>query len=281
MSWKSTIAKKQTWKDSIMRSKPVTAEEMKADVLKLVMPEIKEKTSWKNTLSIVPKNGLDGKNGKDGKRGPKGDKGDQGPQGQAGKDGINGIDGKNGIDGRDGATWHLVSDEPEDIGMNGDFAFDKSNLEIYFKADGEWQSLGSIKSENKTAFVGGLNGSNGLSAYEVAVKNGFVGTEQEWLDSLQGSGGGGGTSRIVNTITTNTTLAAASNTDYIYFVDNAVTATMPTAIGNENQYFIKAISSTALVDFSLGQTGDGSSTLSLLENDSITLISDGANWRII
>jgi len=26
----------------------------------------------------------------------------------------------------------------------------------------------------------------GLSAYEVAVKNGFVGTEQEWLDSLKG-----------------------------------------------------------------------------------------------
>jgi len=24
----------------------------------------------------------------------------------------------------------------------------------------------------------------GLSAYQVAVKNGFVGTEQEWLDSL-------------------------------------------------------------------------------------------------
>lgn len=280
MSWKSTIAKKPTWKDSIMRSKPVTAEEMKADVLKLVMPEIKEKTSWKNTLSIVPKNGLDGKNGKDGKRGPKGDKGDQGPQGLAGKDGANGVDGKNGIDGRDGATWHLVSDEPEDIGFKGDFAFNKSSFEIYFKED-EWKKLGSIKGENKTAFVGGLNGSNGLSAYEVAVKNGFVGTEQEWLDSLQGSGGGGGTSRIVNTITTNTTLAAASNTDYIYFVDNAVTATMPTAIGNENQYFIKAISSTALVDFSLGQTGDGSSSLSLLENDSITLISDGANWRII
>lgn len=184
MSWKSTIAKKQTWKDSIMRSKPVTAEEMKADVLKLVLPEIKEKTSWKNTLSIVPKNGLDGKNGKDGKRGPKGEKGDQGPQGLAGKDGTNGIDGKNGIDGRDGATWHLVSDEPEDIGMDGDFAFDKSNFEIYFKENDEWQSLGSIKGENKTAFVGGLNGSNGLSAYEIAVKNGFAGTEVEWLASL-------------------------------------------------------------------------------------------------
>lgn len=32
-------------------------------------------------------------------------------------------------------------------------------------------------------------GPAGLSAYEVAVKNGFVGTEQEWLDSLVGPEG--------------------------------------------------------------------------------------------
>ena len=34
----------------------------------------------------------------------------------------------------------------------------------------------------------GQDGINGLSAYEVAVENGFEGTEQEWLDSLGGSG---------------------------------------------------------------------------------------------
>ena len=28
--------------------------------------------------------------------------------------------------------------------------------------------------------------SDGLSAYEVAVKNGFQGTEKEWLESLKG-----------------------------------------------------------------------------------------------
>lgn len=184
MSWKSTIAKKKTWKDSIMRIKPMTSDEIKADVLKLVLPEIKEKTSWKNTLSIVPKNGLDGKSGKDGKRGPKGEKGDQGPQGLAGKDGLNGVDGKNGIDGRDGSTWHLVSDMPEDIGVNGDFAFNKSNFEIYFKENDEWTRLGSIKSKDSVSYVGGLNGTNGLSAYEIAVRNGFVGTEVEWLESL-------------------------------------------------------------------------------------------------
>lgn len=32
--------------------------------------------------------------------------------------------------------------------------------------------------------VQGLSGGTGLSAYEVAVKNGFIGTETEWLNSL-------------------------------------------------------------------------------------------------
>ena len=85
MSWKQTIRKKPTWKDSIMRAKPITPDDMKSEVIKLLMPEIKEKTSWKNTLSIKPLNGKDGANGKDGKNGTKGTKGDQGPQGLPGK----------------------------------------------------------------------------------------------------------------------------------------------------------------------------------------------------
>jgi hypothetical protein len=39
------------------------------------------------------------------------------------------------------------------------------------------------------AGCGGSDGSDGKSAYEIAVENGFTGTEQEWLDSLAGGGG--------------------------------------------------------------------------------------------
>ncbi len=35
----------------------------------------------------------------------------------------------------------------------------------------------------------GVNGKDGLSAYEIAVKNGFVGTVAEWLESLKGADG--------------------------------------------------------------------------------------------
>lgn len=39
--------------------------------------------------------------------------------------------------------------------------------------------------------TGGVRGKPGPSAYEVAVANGFTGTEQEWLDSLGSTGSTG------------------------------------------------------------------------------------------
>lgn len=38
----------------------------------------------------------------------------------------------------------------------------------------------------------GQPGADGKSAYEIAVEHGFVGTEEEWLESLQGEPGSGG-----------------------------------------------------------------------------------------
>lgn len=43
--------------------------------------------------------------------------------------------------------------------------------------------------ENNTEPVVYAVGARGYSAYEVAVQNGFIGTEQEWLDSLKGDAG--------------------------------------------------------------------------------------------
>jgi len=47
-----------------------------------------------------------------------------------------------------------------------------------------------IASESVPTLRAAMQGPPGLSAYEVAVANGFVGTEEEWLDSLGGGGGG-------------------------------------------------------------------------------------------
>ena len=36
----------------------------------------------------------------------------------------------------------------------------------------------------------GTEGSDGLSAYQIALLNGFIGTEAEWIASLNGTGTG-------------------------------------------------------------------------------------------
>lgn len=185
MSWKSTIKKMPTWKDSIIRAKPYTATEIRAQIIDQIMPEIKEKTSWKNTMSVKPLNGKDGVNGKDGKRGPKGDKGEQGPQGIAGVDGKNGLDGANGKDGLSGSQILFLDSAPTDEGNNGDLVLINNTFDLYYKEDDEWIKKGSLLGKSgKNSFVAGLNGE---SAYQIAVKYGFSGTEEEWVNSLGGA----------------------------------------------------------------------------------------------
>ena len=46
--------------------------------------------------------------------------------------------------------------------------------------------------EQMDRIIDGQDGTNGLNAYEIAVQNGFVGTEAEWLASLQGTDGQNG-----------------------------------------------------------------------------------------
>lgn len=53
---------------------------------------------------------------------------------------------------------------------------DPDDSKLYLKTDTEWQLVGDLS---------GNQGIQGESAYEVAVNNGFIGTESEWLDYLR------------------------------------------------------------------------------------------------
>ena len=50
-------------------------------------------------------------------------------------------------------------------------------------------AIPGLRAELDALAAGGGAGADGLSAYEIAVANGFVGTEAEWLASLHGSDG--------------------------------------------------------------------------------------------
>ena len=168
--------------------------------------------------------GKDGQDGKDGPMGPQGPQGAPGRDGNNGIDGAPGEDGiginsieinskgelvlyysnntevnlgkivgADGIDGKDGAN-----------GQDGKSAYEIAKANGYVGTEQEW--LVSLKGKNGidgtngkdgytpvkgvdyfdgTNGADGEDGADGKSAYEIAKDNGFVGTEKEWLDSLQ------------------------------------------------------------------------------------------------
>lgn len=60
--------------------------------------------------------------------------------------------------------------------------------------DDEKGKLVTVTKDNPLPISGGGGGgANGLSAYEIAVQNGFVGDETAWLGSLKGATGAPGT----------------------------------------------------------------------------------------
>ena len=82
---------------------------------------------------------------------------------------LESLKGKDGIDGKDGAVGPQGEQGPP--GADGQ--------------PGKNGEQGSPGVDGRD----GLDGTNGKSAFEIAVENGFVGTEAEWLESLKGKDG--------------------------------------------------------------------------------------------
>lgn len=87
---------------------------------------------------------------------------------------------KDGIDGQNGKDGFCFP-------LNNMFSFVadlEGNIYFYINEEGETSKklLGNFKGLDGQ---NGINGTNGLSAYEIAQKNGFEGTEIEWLESLK------------------------------------------------------------------------------------------------
>ena len=64
----------------------------------------------------------------------------------------------------------------EFVWINTGHVEDPDDTKLYLKTDTEWQLVGDLS---------GNQGIQGESAYEIAVLNGFLGTEAEWLDYLR------------------------------------------------------------------------------------------------
>ena len=168
-------------------------------------------TGAQGPIGLTGPSGANGTNGIDGAVGPQGPQGIQGltgatgPQGltgatgaqgpvgltgPAGANGTNGIDGAvgpQGPQGIQGLTGATGSQGP--IGLTGPSGANGTNgIDGAVGPQGP-QGIQGLTGATGPAGANGTNGTNGMSAYQVAVANGFVGTETQWLLSLLGATG--------------------------------------------------------------------------------------------
>jgi hypothetical protein len=101
---------------------------------------------------------------------------------QSGSNGTNGKDGENGL-----SAYELAVQN----GFTGTLTEWLESLKGTDGKDGADGLNGKDGINGKDGADGrnGIDGKDGLSAYEIALNNGFVGTESEWLDSLKGKDG--------------------------------------------------------------------------------------------
>lgn len=123
---------------------------------------------------------LRGANGQTGATGPQGPSGAQGIKGDTGPQGPQGIPGPVGPTGPIGLTG--PQGQKGDTGLQG-----PQGLVGPQGLTGPMGPQGPVGPQGPTG-QSGVNGINGKSAYEIAVANGFSGTQSEWLASLVGSG---------------------------------------------------------------------------------------------
>ena len=153
-------------------------------------------------------------------KGDKGDKGDQGDQGIQGDKGEQGIQGEKGEDGVNptieiatqsdteytlkltDADGSIITPNLQGIGsaifVGNEITSEQSSIvveiadshigDMYINVDtSDYYIRDDANSINNSwCYKGNLQGIQGMNNYELAVKNGFIGTEQDYLDSLVG-----------------------------------------------------------------------------------------------
>lgn len=93
------------------------------------------------------------------------------------------------------------------------------------------QGIAGSNGANGVNGTNGTNGQDGLSAYQVAVKNGYVGTETQWLLTLKGSTGANGANGFNGWSPVITVVPRGD--DYVLRLNNWIggTGTPPTTTG--------------------------------------------------
>ena len=113
--------------------------------------------------------------------------------------GLSGASGVNGTNGTNGISAYQVAVSNGFVGTEAQWITTlkgEQGVQGIAGADGTMtfsdltpEQIASLKGEQGVQGITGANGLNGISAYQVAVANGFVGTQVEWIASLKGEKG--------------------------------------------------------------------------------------------
>lgn len=87
--------------------------------------------------------------------------------------------------------------------------------------------------------------------------------------------------RSTSILSVSSTLAASTNTDYVFFANVGVALTLPTAVGNTNRYTIKNYSASSVLLVSNQGIDDGATALLGNTYQAVDLVSNNSVWGVI
>ena len=163
-----------------------------------ITPHIGDNGNWwiGDTDTLKPARGEQGLQGVRGERGLQGERGAQGERGIQGLQGVQGLQGLPGVKGDAGAKGEQgerglqglqgvagAKGEKGDPGVQGAPGKDGAQGLPGAKGDPGAQGIQGLPGKD------GAKGADGKSAYQIAVAQGFAGSEADWLLSLKGEKG--------------------------------------------------------------------------------------------
>lgn len=130
-------------------------------------------------------------------------------------------------------------------------------------------ALAKNYTEATVAGAGAIKGEDGKSAYQIAIENGFVGTESEWLKSLKGEKGTDGKNYQVETVeSTETTVELQPNKFYKFGKVTELNLTLAEITDNTqlNEFMFEFISGETATTLTLPDTIKWAETPSIEAN---------------
>jgi hypothetical protein len=245
-----------------------------------------DKVAQAKVDAIVPPQG---ERGFTGPMGPMGPVGPAGPKGDKGERGIQGVPGKEGPQGPVGIGERGPSGERGPMGLPPQHQWQGTKL-AFVKPDGTVGEFVDLQGPKGEGGVSGTKRGGGAShfRYLADVPSSYIGEGSKFLRvkvdesglEFSASADGTGITRSVSSISTPTTAGGTALVDYVYFITNT-TLTLPTAVSNTNRYTIKCISGTCVVDGNGAETIDGSSSITIQVEDSVDLISNNTEFKVV